>query len=1054
MNRPLFILFSLILWGFLSCSSKVEDSSSVDGATSSSFIVGIFKVSTTEETGMNPISTLKRGKVINFTSCLKDATYLSAIQNQNFVVSGGNEEIRVKTDHNSCIHWSEQITIDNLESMGYVETSRTITGVGNYTGSVTIPLAIKIRENGPSAVIDLRYHDIPRSTNAAKARDEEISFVMGEVEVSPAISIMSQEDLMEAYRRIQVQISAVIMDSEGNGVSNHPFKMVFTDDPDFSKIDWDKVSVTQCRDTSGKHITSSMVEYKRFAGEYYMQRFIVVKSMEAPFKDVIKAREVYINPWQWWGRFFFWDSKWDVPGQVPLHKKAEKRTPQLMVQEIALSYTGNDENSYSLNQYMDLTFKKNYQITFRPCLNRKMSYRPGYDGAIYERIHIAQLKAKLVLVRPKNGVLDLKKLEEQGIKGLDDYEYVTGTEVLLEVKEGLAQDNFSFEFDFRQTPFMVTRSLLLAEIGPADPEWDVEPVVVTITMKAGEFWITEGALFATELFTGNGDEGIGVFRDGIPVEEEHYLAYAAHPAVDSGNFAETSPIDNSQIPFTSSVSSQAVVDSKPRYLFTHTDDESQVVDELSRIPEHLRLKDRLGYWSETPKDIFLRTYRESAKVEEFNFHAPSFSDLAYHDRYVFPQAWQKFESFDYLSEERLELERNVGKQALYELSVNRDVFESFLSDPTGIQFAKYIKEECWKGPFAMLWDAIRGHKVNYLGGSQKFAETYADIVTKLIHLFYHDEMVNTPFHILTSSNPLDYLKITPLTFLTEKPVIRNERGEDVPLARKILSGRDEIPIKLGMSDIFGMNHSTSHSWASSFRLSPRDLVTGSLANVAALGNLASGAGGVVLGGVSGMVSGGTSWSKNKFRELGQKKDVGLTSGFNLLIDQLLLEFEAESQSCLLIEASIPEYQGDYFYYQQLTDSDVYLVCLPEKNQRKKFREMWYFINTATTDSTHFVDHNNLANRPIVMPLRGLRNFVSFRNSLVNQTENFIVMEKEVYEPLARRALKDIFNVDINDIPSFLTDGEFPGAVPWDYDGTIKDLYLSDVTQLGIFGEPL
>ncbi len=479
------------------CSSDVKEHRLDSSEEFRTFNVGQVMVDTIGVSGMNNIEVLKNGKVLNFSACIQDRAVGSAMTLRAFTITGGRDLQTVRTDENGCLYWSEAISIEDYVSMGFQFFTRTISGQNPYYGSVTIEFAFQPLENGSDAVVDLRHAGIPTSDSSKSLRGNTPRFMIGKIQMIPAISAQTEEELKSPYRAVAVQVKVKLLHEQtGKGITKHKFKIVLSDTPDVSN--WDAVETREYADnTSGEFVTSANIKYKRFAGEYYMEKYIVVKSMESPFDETPIYRKVYIDPWQWWEKFFFWDTKYDAKGDIPVESTKPPERPQLLIQEVWLSYTGNVEDSYRLDKHLNFSFTKNYQIKFRPFLDRKKTYVPR--GMIFEKITIAELKARLTLIRPKNGEVDLLELEKRGMEGLEDYEYVTGTEVIIPVERALARANFDLPFDFTDIPFMVTRSLLLVEIAPADADWEVDPALVTITMKAGEFWVTEGALFATKI---------------------------------------------------------------------------------------------------------------------------------------------------------------------------------------------------------------------------------------------------------------------------------------------------------------------------------------------------------------------------------------------------------------------------------------------------------------------------------------------------------------------------------------------------------------------------
>ena len=884
------ILGLLALW---SCSSDVQD---LEGTKDyKTFEIDRVSVQSVNESGMNSIDMLKVGKVFNFSTCIHDATFNQAVTFKFFDIEGGEEAIRVRSDENGCIYWSEAVDIDDLVKMGFQKIYRTITGLAPYQGTERIPFGFQPLENGANAMVDLRYSEIPDSYQSKLLRNSTPEFAIGTIQVIPVISVQTQEQLMTPYREVAVQVRVRLLEGlSGKGITKHRFKVALTDNPD--SVDWASVPTLEYAvNTSGVYVTSTIITFKRFAGEQFMEKYVVAKSMEAPFDETPVYRAVYINPWQWWEKFFLWDSEWDDPSEVPEYQTEPIEDPSLLIQEIWLSYTGNVEDSYRLDKHLNFTFTKNYQIKFRPFLNRKKTYVPN-DDLIFEKLQIARLKAKLVLIRPKNGEVDLVELERRGIEGLSDYEYVTGTEVIVPVRFGLALANFSLDFKFTDIPFMVTRSLLLAEISPADPDWEVEPALVTITMKAGEFWVTEGALFATKIIPGG------------------YNAEDVLARISQGEKMETQELHQMPQEFTPRKSSS-----------------EGLIDPLTSYQEHQIAN---------------------------NPHMLVFNEQM---RYVYPFF------------EKLRVEHSLFRN-LYNYANNT------------------ISEENYQS-------------IDYFYENEIQKSSYQALNEQLCQHFYSSQGA-----CARSKDPAKYFHITPLTFVVEEPLFRTqdpESGEITNHVMKISTGRDKFGVSLNLKKTRGNGSSNSVSTSISLKLS-------SIAKIVPwLGTIVEKLG----------LDFGYTYSNSRTTSDVESTDMGVASNYNLVSDHLQLGFWAKTHSCLLIEKRPDKIKEKDEDYKKLT----YMVCRDSDNELQFFREDWYFVNPANTDLSHFVDYNGITNRNMIYPIRGIHNFVAFRDLITTHLDYFLSTNQEQYQPLVRLALQQLFNIHSDGIPAF-NDGHYPGLV--------------------------
>ena len=152
------LISTLALFG-ISCSENVEDKTQQ------------LKTSTFSASRVTPYSTLltklqnwgdfPSSNRIDVTTCIKNKGIHAPIINEPFAVHLPNgTKIHKTSNENGCLYWSIDKKFNFLSQEHYVSYPIKIEGVGNYKGSLDIPLSVNPWQNTANTIKDLRFDNL------------------------------------------------------------------------------------------------------------------------------------------------------------------------------------------------------------------------------------------------------------------------------------------------------------------------------------------------------------------------------------------------------------------------------------------------------------------------------------------------------------------------------------------------------------------------------------------------------------------------------------------------------------------------------------------------------------------------------------------------------------------------------------------------------------------------------------------------------------------------------------------------------------------------------
>jgi hypothetical protein len=150
-----------------SCGSKEEE------VKPANFIVNevqMLDLKTTKSHKSEGLTEIKDMAHYYLKVCLKDPAVGKAIIDSPFVANLNGKSKNITTDFDGCFSWYGDIDFSMLKCESYKEHNLTLTGAGNYTGAITIPLYFNPTNKAAKAFMDGRYSQ-PQALSANNCED-------------------------------------------------------------------------------------------------------------------------------------------------------------------------------------------------------------------------------------------------------------------------------------------------------------------------------------------------------------------------------------------------------------------------------------------------------------------------------------------------------------------------------------------------------------------------------------------------------------------------------------------------------------------------------------------------------------------------------------------------------------------------------------------------------------------------------------------------------------------------------------------------------------------
>lgn len=223
-----------------------------------------------------------------------------------------------------------------------------------------------------------------------------------------------------------------------------------------------------------------VVDYDKYDCEHFKKIKLKLTGLEGVYQDIFKERLLAINPWAKNSPFGLDVKRQGMPEDMNC------QAPRINVPNVAYSNEGNVIDSYRLNNYLHLSFKKDFDFNFKLYTERFHSYS---EEQSIEPLTQGEYVASFVLLTPKAKYVDYNELE------LSDFEVFSAVEKEIKVDaSGQVKTTVKFPFTVTDSYLLSYKNLLLIKVRSKDPASKLKP----ITVSAPFFGVGQGAKLPTQ----------------------------------------------------------------------------------------------------------------------------------------------------------------------------------------------------------------------------------------------------------------------------------------------------------------------------------------------------------------------------------------------------------------------------------------------------------------------------------------------------------------------------------------------------------------------------
>jgi len=295
--------------------------------------------------------------------------------------------------------------------------------------------------------------------------DDHFGYIVNTVSFSRG-QIVSGNYNSGTVKKLHADIKACLVDPRSPGrskpITDGKFKTEFINEKGAKDSTETRIRPV---DSNGCFTTYVVVEYDKYDIEKFINYKMRIIGVDGLYKEVIKERSIAINPWAK-GSGFGYDIL--LNGTPP---SIEAKRPRINVTDISYSNEGNKLSSFRINNYMNLTFKKNFQVNFNLKVQRFHSFS---EETSLNSLTMGKYNVRAYIFNPKKIDVDFNNYK------VSDFQLISAAEKIVNVKSnGDVVTNIPFPFSVTDSYLLGYKNLLILEITPIDMGL-IRPVTVSV----------------------------------------------------------------------------------------------------------------------------------------------------------------------------------------------------------------------------------------------------------------------------------------------------------------------------------------------------------------------------------------------------------------------------------------------------------------------------------------------------------------------------------------------------------------------------------------------
>ncbi|WP_372655418.1 hypothetical protein [Halobacteriovorax sp.] len=473
---------SLILIATLtaSCSFGVKDekeNSNTSGLQLSSFS----KVST--ENLISASSSVNQAiEDVRFTlrACLKDPTGVRNLNSKAVTISGITGSL--STDASGCVTWSEVKKVDYSKIVNCSEETRTLS-IPSEGSSVVLKYSVDPTKSAFTDLTKTGAQGCQTSENSALTKNDiDSKLILDEVKLLIKANSTLEKRSDTKYQEYQLEFSSCVYAKSTEAPIKNRSLEVTIEVPEIEETN--VISVETNHKGCFKYRTNTKYEQHNYS--HWMNARFTAKVLEGPLSEEAITTGILLNPWD----NDLVDERFGKGEENPIKEKS-----RFQINGVMYILIGNNVNNFSVNEHLNLTVSKTYQVVLNPRLDR--GHR--FNTPRFSEVEGGKYKLKFMILAPNHAEMEIDKTN------FSDFTYITGAEKEVEVVNGTINTLIDLPIKVSDMPRMALRTVSVFKLEPIDKEIGLRERVVTGFFKAKIPWIKTNVMSNEALNTNDSD---------------------------------------------------------------------------------------------------------------------------------------------------------------------------------------------------------------------------------------------------------------------------------------------------------------------------------------------------------------------------------------------------------------------------------------------------------------------------------------------------------------------------------------------------------------------
>lgn len=467
---------------FYGCSASVDSKKEEVSSSQERLQIKTLKVlSQTDIREEKSVDSLVTARRYTVQACLADGLQVKELSGRKVVLSNG--EVKT-TDAGGCVTWDKLVELDykDKENCHTFSDNISIEGQGLSTSAkyAIDPMA--------DSFSDLDKTQGCTETKKNKGQEEltksKSELILERIEIMPdGVLDVIRSDVKDVGFSAKYD-TCLSSYTSGKRVRRASVEVSITD-PRTGKEYKKEAKTTVAGCLSGVFKST----YEQYSYSKWLDYDFKVRVLDGVLAGETIGRKVYMNPWEQNRITFAVDSDPEY-GYGQVKNNPMKRNNQIQIDGVMYILIGNDNDKFTVNDYLGLSISRSYQVVLNPRIDHGMLFTEG--ARRYTEIKDGRFKLSFMVLAPQKTDIPITA------ENFEDFTFITGAQKTVEVKNGVINDLISLQIKVTDLPKLATRTVTVFKLEPLS-DIKLDGAIVTGFFKAKIPWIKTNVFKADDL---------------------------------------------------------------------------------------------------------------------------------------------------------------------------------------------------------------------------------------------------------------------------------------------------------------------------------------------------------------------------------------------------------------------------------------------------------------------------------------------------------------------------------------------------------------------------